>query len=262
MTSRRGLVSGTLAALGIVLLFGLGLWQIERRIWKLNLIERVDARVTAPPQAVPGVERWASISAMADEYRHVRLNGEYLPHGQSLVTALTRLGGGYWVLTPLRTDEGSIVFINRGFIPAQLRTQESAYAPRAGEVTVEGLLRISEPRGTLLRQNVPAEHRWYSRDIAAMAQAAALGDAVAPYFVDAGAGVDASASASAGTPGYAARLEGIRYPVAGLTVIQFPNNHLLYAITWFSLGALGLGVLVAGRRHEGGRSEDASPAIN
>ncbi len=236
MTARRGLIAGTLAALGIVLLFGLGVWQVERRSWKLDLIQRVDARVTAPPVAAPGADRWPSISTKTDEYRHVRLSGEYLSHGQSWVQALTRLGGGYWVLTPLRVDDRTIVFVNRGFVPAPLR---AAYAPPAGRVTITGLLRMSEPRGSLLRRNAPAEQRWHSRDVAAMAQAAGLGDVVAPYFVD--------ADASAAVQGNAAD-DSVRYPVAGLTVIRFPNNHLLYAMTWFSLGALGIGTMIAGRR--------------
>jgi surfeit locus 1 family protein len=235
VTAGRGRIAGTLAALGIALLFALGIWQIERRSWKLDLIQRVDARVTAPPLAAPGADRWPSISAGADEYRHVRVSGEYLSHGQSRVQALTRLGGGYWLLTPLRADDGSIVYINRGFVPA---AGSSAYAPPAGKVTVTGLLRISEPRGSLLRRNAPAEQRWYSRDVTAMARAAGLSDIVAPYFIDADAAVDANAARGS-----------IRYPVAGLTVIRFPNNHLLYAITWFSLAALGVGTLIAGGRH-------------
>ncbi|HVX81743.1 MAG TPA: SURF1 family cytochrome oxidase biogenesis protein, partial [Devosiaceae bacterium] len=90
----------------------------------------------------------------------------------------------------------------------------------AGETQVTGLLRISEPGGGFLRANDPAADRWYSRDVAAIARARGLGT-VAPYFVDA----DATPNAGG-------------LPVGGLTVIRFPNNHLLYALTWFALAAL------------------------
>ena len=85
-----------------------------------------------------------------------------------------------------------------------------------------GLLRITEPDGAFLRSNDPAANRWYSRDVAAIAKARDLG-LTAPYFVDA----DATPN-----PG--------GYPVGGLTVVRFPDNHLVYALTWFVLCALTL----------------------
>ncbi len=96
----------------------------------------------------------------------------------------------------------------------------------AGEVTVTGLLRLSEPKGGFLRSNDPAAGRWYSRDVEAIARDKSLGD-TEPYFIDA----DATAN-----PG--------GYPVGGLTVVQFRNSHLSYAITWFALALLALGAAV------------------
>jgi surfeit locus 1 family protein len=230
VTGRGSVMPGLFALSGLVLLVWLGVWQIERRAWKLQLIERVDQRVHAVPSEAPGPERWSAVTAASEEYRHVVIRGEYLPQGQVLVQALTRLGAGYWVLTPLRTAAGVTVLINRGFIPDDLRLQPSCYASASGQVTVQGLLRISEPRGRFLRRNRPAEQRWYSRDVAAIAGTERLHD-TAPYFID----LDASAPAAS-------------YPIGGLTVISFPNNHLLYACTWFGLAALGVMTLASGRR--------------
>jgi surfeit locus 1 family protein len=98
---------------------------------------------------------------------------------------------------------------------------------------VTGLLRITEPRGGFLRSNDPAHDRWYSRDVAAIAQAKNLTD-VAPYFIDA----DASPV-------------GEKDPVGGLTVVSLPNNHLVYALTWLCLAALsvrGIVVVLFGSR--------------
>ena len=80
--------------------------------------------------------------------------------------------------------------------------------------------RATEPEGGFLRANDPAAGRWYSRDVAAIAKARRLG-AVAPFFIDADA---------APNPG--------GYPVGGLTVVAFRNNHLIYALTWFALAML------------------------
>jgi surfeit locus 1 family protein len=196
----------------------LGVWQIERRAWKLDLIARVDARIHAPAAPLPARADWVRVNARDDAYRHVRATGSFLHDRETLVQAVTERGAGFWALTPLRTAEG-VVLINRGFVPAERRDPARRHA-RQGPVTVTGLLRMSEPGGAFLRSNDPATGRWYSRDVAAIARARGLSE-VAPFFIDA----DAKSS-----PG--------GYPVGGLTVVAFPNNHLVYALTWFGLAAL------------------------
>jgi len=215
----------------------LGNWQLQRRVWKLDLIQRVDERVHAVAEAAPERSLWPLVSRESDEYRHVFVEGEYLPDSDTLVTAATELGSGYWVLTPLRLEDGSTVMVNRGFIgqgsvPA---------APPVEPVKVEGLLRITEPDGSVLQSNVPAAGRWYSRDVAAIAAARGLED-TAPYFIDAAAGQPGSPGA-----GQDAAQHG---PVGGLTVIRFHNSHLVYAITWFGLAAMVVGAAVIVAREE------------
>ncbi|MXP65047.1 SURF1 family protein [Roseomonas sp. M0104] len=224
---------GALAVLGVIILVALGNWQVARRAWKLDLIARVDARVHAAPVPPPAPPEWPQVSAARDEYRHVRAAGRYLPGNSTLVQASTVLGAGYWVLTPFRTQGGFTVLINRGFVPGD-REEATGHlgATPAGTVAVTGLLRLGEPGGAFLRGNVPAEGRWYSRDVAAIAANQGLGE-VAPYFIDAEAGPDPRA-----------------YPVGGLTVISFPNNHLVYAITWYALALMLAGTTFYAAREE------------
>ncbi|MGG5820035.1 SURF1 family protein [Falsiroseomonas sp. HW251] len=198
-------------------LTALATWQVHRRAWKLDLIARVEARVHADPVPAPVPERWAALTAAGDEYRRVTVTGAWTADRPTLVQAATELGGGYWVMQPFARDDGTTVLVNRGFVPAGRREAASS-ALNSGRVTVTGLLRMSEPGGGFLRLNDPAADRWYSRDVAAIAASLGLRGA-APYFIDAQAG-----------PGGA-------LPVGGLTVISFPNNHLIYAFTW---GALAL----------------------
>ncbi len=230
-----------LAALGIAALLlclffaALGSWQLQRRVWKLDLIERVDQRVHAAPVAPPPPERWPQVNAAQDEYRHVQLQGRFLHERETLVQASTRLGPGFWVLTPLRRDDGTTVLVNRGFVPPEVREPSLRSSPeQAGEVRLTGLLRLSEPGGGFLRRNDPANGRWFSRDVEAIASARGL-DRVAPFFVD--------EDAQGGT-------EPARWPRPGLTVISFPNNHLVYALTWY-----GLALLVAGAAWQVARTE-------
>src|ERR1700761_544991 len=109
-----------LALLGIVLFAGfvaLGTWQVYRLGWKRDLIARVDARVHAPPVAAPGPADWPGINATSAEYRHVELHGTFLHDRQTLVWTATDYGTGYWLMTPLKQADGSIVLVNRGFVP-------------------------------------------------------------------------------------------------------------------------------------------------
>jgi len=228
------------AALAVFLgLLALGVWQVERRAWKLDLIARVDQRVAAAPVAPPS--DWARVDADQDEYRHVRVSGRFLNDREAQVTASTVKGAGYWVMTPLQADDGTVVLVNRGFVPTENRDPATRAAGQVeGPVTVTGLLRITEPKGGFLRSNDPAAERWYSRDVAAIAASRGLTN-VAPYFIDA----DATPN-----PG------GL--PIGGLTVIAFPNSHLVYAITWFGLAALlAFGVGYAVRSERRGRLKQA-----
>jgi surfeit locus 1 family protein len=209
------LLFGTVV-LAAAFLLALGIWQVERRAWKLDLIAQIDARVGAPLVEAPGPAAWPAISAATDAYRHVRASGEWLRDKDTRVQAVTAVGAGHWLLTPMRTDAGFVVLINRGFVAADNKAALSALPPRAD---ITGLLRISEPKGGFLRANDPAADRWFSRDVAAIAQARSLGE-VAPYFID--------AAADPAQP----------VPVGGLTVISLPNNHLVYAATWFVLAAM------------------------
>ncbi|SFS19236.1 surfeit locus 1 family protein [Dyella sp. OK004] len=221
----RGPLALTALALFALVAFAgfvaLGTWQVHRLAWKRDLIARVDARVHETAVAAPALSQWPQVTATADEYRHVRLSGVFLHDQQTLVTASTALGSGYWLLTPLRTADGTVVLINRGFVPPDWcgRNATCALGPE-GETTVTGLLRMPETK-VFLRHNDPAKGRWYARDVQAIAAAHGF-TKVTPYFVDA----DANPADTAG------------WPRGGLTVISFPNNHLVYLITWYLLALM------------------------
>lgn len=222
---------GVGAALLFVGFLALGFWQVQRLAWKTELIAQVDARVHAAPVPAPGPGQWPGVNRKDDQYRRVTAHGVFLNDRETLVQAVTDLGGGFWVMTPLRTDRGFVVLVNRGFVPPERRDPSSRPAPQ-GAQSVTGLLRITEPGGGFLRRNDPAADRWFSRDVSAIAEAEGVTGA-APYFID----------AEAGAPN--------AWPRGGLTVIRFANSHLIYALTWFGMAALtlvGFGVFVRERR--------------
>lgn len=232
------------AALLAALLAGLGVWQLQRLAWKQELLARVERARSGEPQPAPGPAQWPELSTARDEYRRIEVRGRYAHPLGTRVRAITVLGSGYWLLTPLLTDDGWWLLVNRGFVPPALPGGGAvAIDEPPGAQQVVGLLRFSEPGGSLLQSNQPAQDRWYARDVAAIAAARGIGPAarpgqpVAPYFVDA-----VATAAPASPPG--------GWPRPGLTVLSFSNNHLGYALTWFALAAMVVGGAILVLRFE------------
>ena len=209
-----------LVLLATLMFIALGLWQLQRRVWKLALITNVEQRLHAQPTAAPGPGDWSRVTREHDEYRRVVAQGLFRNDAETLVQAVTERGSGFWVLTPLFTRTGPIL-INRGFVPNERRARATrSSGDVTSAVTVTGLLRITEPGGGFLRNNDSRADRWYSRDVAAIASARGIEDA-APYFIDA----DATRNRGG-------------LPLGGFTVVTFRNAHLVYSLTWFALAGL------------------------
>lgn len=231
---RRGILEPTLfAIIGLAVLCGLGLWQLERKAWKENLVETVTQRLSAPPVAVPPREGWSRLSAERDEYRRVSFPAELINDEALVYTAGSAfrpdvIGPGYWVFSPARLLGGSVVVVNRGFVPLDRKDPQSRPGGLpTGVVEVTGMMRWPEQRGLFTPADEPQHGIWYLRDPKLLADAKRWG-AVAPFFID----MEAPRS-----PG------GL--PQVGPLTVKLPNNHLQYAITWFGLAATLLGVYVA-----------------
>ncbi|MEM8813100.1 MAG: SURF1 family protein [Pseudomonadota bacterium] len=203
-----------LAAAIFVALIGLGTWQVKRLGWKLDLIEAVNGRAFGEPVDLPS----GAFNADMHAYLRVKVSGTLLYQASARVKAVTASGLGSWIMTPLRTRHG-IVWINRGFVPDGIRETEIQTPP--GSHTVTGLLRASEPGGTLLERNDPGADRWYSRDVEALSASKGYAATTPSYFIDA----DHASGPRA-------------WPRGGMTNVQFRNNHLSYALTWFGMAAL------------------------
>lgn len=236
---RRGIVVPTIFVfIGVIILVGLGKWQLDRKVWKENLIATVTARLSAPPEQLPSSAVWQQLNQAADEYRRVTFSAEYLIAQQALVyTAGSAFrsdisGAGYWVFTPARLADGSIVVVNRGFVPFDHK--ELASRGKAPEmVTVAGALRWPEGRGLFTPKDDPPHNVWYVRDPRLIAAAKQWGS-VSPFYVE-----QESPQPAGG------------WPRAGKLTVSLPDNHLQYAITWFLTAAGLIGVYAAwlvGRR--------------
>jgi surfeit locus 1 family protein len=235
MTNFRPLLWPTVFSLPMLLIcLALGAWQVERLFWKQDLIAQRQAAVAAAPAAVP-----KSLAEARDiEFRHVSDQGVFLNDKEIFLGATLEAGGqGYQVLTPLLEPGGHVVFVNRGYIPAELKDPAKRPAGQiADTVRVQGLLRLP-PAGKpnwFLPDNRPDLNYWFWVDLPAMSAADKL-DRVAPFYIDA----DATSN-----PG--------GWPKGGITRLTLPNNHLQYAITWFSLAIALIVIYVLFHRRNAG----------
>lgn len=202
-----------------LVLLGLGTWQVERLFWKEGLIAAREAAMTAPPAPLPETAE----AARALDFHRVAATGTLLNDREFFIGAVDDLGrNGYQVVTPLRRPDGSILLVNRGFIPANRKDPASRAAGEvAGEVTVSGVLRLPPGKPAwFVPANSPEHNYWFYVDIPGMAKAGGL-DRVLPFYIEA----DATPN-----PG------GL--PVGGQTRIALPNNHLQYAVTWYALAVI------------------------
>ncbi len=230
-----GLVWPTLLALaGLVVLVGLGTWQLQRKAWKEGLIARISERTHAAPASLAeALLRWGHTGDV--EYLRVTASGRFRHETEQYFYALhPKYGPGYHVYTALATEAGPIVWVNRGYVPADLKDPAKRAAGQPdGTVRVVGLARAPGRPGPFTPANDPQHNLWYWRDLEGMTKAAfAAGREppdVAPFSLD--------AEAEPPNPG--------GFPEGGTTVLELPNRHLEYAVTWFGLAGTLLAVFLA-----------------
>jgi surfeit locus 1 family protein len=222
----RSRVLLTVFALGaFAILIALGIWQLQRREWKNDLVARFEAALSKPPVAYEPPPPNANEAAR--EFTRVSASGEFLDAQtvKMLVPAPDPMraesgdGFGYLVFTPLKIG-GAAVFVNRGFAPRQA---VDAGAIRGGAASVTGILRVSQEPGLFTPPPDLAKRLFFSADIPAMAQAASVAGAVLGEYIEA-------------EPAHGA--DGWPKPRDPRDLLaSIPNRHLEYALTWFGLAA-------------------------
>jgi surfeit locus 1 family protein len=228
----RGVLEPTIFAIvGLTILIGLGVWQLDRKVWKENLIAAITTRIDRAPEDLPPPETWAHLIPQREEFSRVGFSAELLPSQEALVYSAGSAfrpdmkGPGYFVFAPARLAGGSIVIVNRGFVPIDHKDPATrAQGASRGSVDIVGIVRWPETRGLFTPADDAKDNVWYLRDIAAMAAAKHWAN-VAPFYVE---------QESPAPPG------GL--PKPGKLAVNLPDNHLQYAITWFGLALALAGV--------------------
>ena len=209
-------------AILFAILCGLGTWQLERLQWKLALIATVNGHMAAAPVSLDQITAMKPDDA---QYRRVTLHGQF-DHGKEAYVFTTDAGAAvYHVLTPFKTDDGKLLMVDRGEVPKEKLNPASRAAGNVAEDTqITGVWRAPDAPGLFTPPPDAAHRIWYARDLSSIAAADHLALS-APVVIEA----DASPN-----PG--------GWPKGGQTVVSFRNQHLSYAVTWFGLAIVLLGV--------------------
>jgi len=222
----------------VALLVGLGLWQLQRRAEKHALIAALTERLAAAPAPLPPPSQWRALAAARDEFRRVSFSATYARLADAMVYSSGSAvredisGPGTWAFLPARLSSGETVVVNAGFVPNTMQdrsVEDRAAAPLLTDrpVMLTGYLRFPESAGLMTPAENLATRLWFARDHLSMAQALSWGE-VAPFYIDLETPVPES---------------GI--PKPGALQVHLRDDHMQYAITWFSLaGAVAIAFLV------------------
>ncbi len=220
------------AVLAFAVLVALGTWQIQRKAWKEQLIATLTERLQAQPAPLPSPATWPTLDQADDGYRRVTFNAGFETTKEAFVFATPSSfrpdvrGQGFWIFTPARLADGSVVVVNRGFVPvAEARTLPNPANP--GIVAITGAIRWPEARHWFTPKANPAENMWFVRDPVSIAAAKGWG-AIAPFYVEQESPVPTGG-----------------WPQPGKLVPSLSNNHLQYAVTWYGLALVLVAVFIA-----------------
>ena len=193
---------------GTVVLFSLGKWQLDRLDWKQAVLADISARISALPVPVP-----LNPSPDQDKYLPVKAYGKIHAKQIRILSSQKIIGAGYRIISPFES-EGRRLLLDRGFLKIEDKLPEQTTSFR----TVNGNLHWPQEVDAFTPKADFENNIWFARDVPALADALNTD----PILIVAS---DISPSNGQITP-LAVDTKGI------------PNDHLQYAITWFSLAAV------------------------
>ncbi len=204
---RRFLFLMIFGVAGTATLLALGIWQMQRLAWKQGVLAEIATRISAAPVALP-----THPTPEVDRFLPVVVTGQFLDQEIHVLVSVKRIGAGYRIVAPFRTDDGRLILIDRGFVVDTDKNKRRLI----GSAEVTGNLHWPRETDSFTPEADRSGNIWFARDVPLMAEM--LG--TEPVLVIAKSRTDPSV-----TP----------MPV---DTVGIPNDHLQYAITWFSLALI------------------------
>ena len=217
MSNKKLFLSLVYSSIAILILVSLGTWQLERLRWKTTILSSMKLSLSMPPikisrEIIDNINKYS--------YRRIELTGSYLNDNHfTIYSKVLNKKVGKHLVVPFKTQYGTIL-INRGFIPKNFKTISEI---ESGLVTINGMVKFQQKINYFTPKNNIYKNEWYYININ-----------------------DANDYLSAQLLNfYIVEENNIEeeYPVGSQYNINIPNDHLQYAITWFSL-ALALSIFM------------------
>ena len=208
---RRTIFILIIGLIGIAVLLSLGIWQVQRLAWKEGILAEIDAKIEGAPSALP-----LSPTVQAHKYQPIEVSGRFLDTRIRVLVSQKLIGAGYRIIQPFQTD-GRVILVDRGFVKID-QTEDL----RNDQATILGNLHWPEEVDQYTPEPDLTRDIWFARDVPELA-AALNAD---PILVIAREITPSSEKVSP-------------IPISSSGI---PNDHLQYAITWFSLVAVWAGM--------------------
>ncbi|MCY4541906.1 MAG: SURF1 family protein [Rhodobacteraceae bacterium] len=211
MTSKL-IAPAAFGTFGLVVLLGLGIWQVQRLTWKEAVLDRIDNVIANAPVELPSQPNEAQHQFLA-----VTAAGTPLPGALKALTSIRGMGPGHRIVVPFEVENRRIM-LDLGFLP-----DGSQLPDLPDSLTVEGNLHWPDDYDRLFTPD-PEGDLWFARQVDGMARAlnAEALLLVARNIVPSPDGL-------------------LQLPVDSSGI---PNNHFQYAVTWFGLAAAWLAMTV------------------
>lgn len=212
--TRRMIFPLLLGIVGAAVLLSLGVWQLQRLAWKEGIIAEIEARIGADPVPLPD-----SPNPERDRFLPVTATGTITDEELDVLVSVKQAGPAYRIISAFETEGGRRILLDRGYVPDEAKDDPR---PPVRGVTVTGNLHWPDEIDRWTPEPETDRNIWFARDVPRMAEAL---DAEPVMIILR----DTSEADPAATP--------LPIDTAGI-----PNDHLEYAITWFGLAAVWVGM--------------------
>ncbi|MDT2017727.1 MAG: SURF1 family protein, partial [Planktomarina sp.] len=199
--------------LGVAVLLSLTVWQIKRMAWKNNLLSKIEIKISSPVVEIP-----QGPSKQSHGFLPVKAYGRFLGRTLKVLVSQKIYGAGYRLITAFELQDGRRVLIDRGFISV---SDTMPIVPKIDGMVI-GNLHWPKEIDSFTPENDLKNNIWFARDVPTMAKYL---DTEPVLLILKSSDLDQE------------NIMPLPVDTAGI-----PNNHLQYAITWFLLSLIWLGM--------------------
>jgi len=193
---------------GTACLLYLGKWQIDRLYWKLDVLKKIDQKIAAAPVLLP-----AEPSESVHKYLSVEISGQFLQESIRVLASKKRYGAGYRIIHVFRTN-GRRLLVDLGFVGL-----ETDYdLDLSSDISLVGNLHWPDEVDNFTPEPDLENNIWFARDVERVASALQT-EPILIILKD-------------------STLKDKNIKPMPIDTTHIPNDHLQYAITWFSLAII------------------------